>query len=140
MTLVHLKGFLYPPPSRPVGAGDAIAFPDFDRSVNAISTGGGGGGLISPAITSRAPLFRIFKPSYGPAVRHHHFMHSVEPSCSAESAQCQVNIWKGSFFSPFLQPRLGHGCLLYSLLLVVQVKILVIFFTFFSLDSNQQSY
>ena len=56
----------------------------------------GGGRLIAQHITTR-PL-RIFRPSYGPAVHHHHFMHSVEPSCSAESAQCQVNIWKGSFF------------------------------------------
>ena len=104
MTLVHLKGFLYPPPSRPVGAGDAIAFPDFDRSVNPISTRGDR--LIAQHITTR-PHPRIFRPSYGPAFHHHHFMHWVELSCSAESAQCQVNIWKGSFFHHFYSRALA---------------------------------
>ena len=66
---------------------------------------GGGGRLIAQHITTRPS--RIFRPSYGPAVHHHHFMHSVEPSCSAESAQCQVNIWKGSFFHHFYSRALA---------------------------------
>ena len=41
MTLVHLKGFLYPPPSRPVGAGDAcIAFTDLTDQLTLLQLGG----------------------------------------------------------------------------------------------------
>ena len=104
----------------------------FDRSVNSITTRRHR--LIAQHITTRTPPGFSYLPTALPS--------TTTISCTelsrvaVQSAQCQVNIWKGSFFSPFLQPRLGYGCLLYSLLLVVQVKILVIFFTFFSLDSN----
>ena len=66
-----------------------------------------------------------------------HYSAADTSATALASHHSQVNIWKGSFFHHFYS-RAYAAC--YSLLLVVQGKILVIFFTFFSLDSNQQSY
>ena len=93
MTLVHLKGFLYPPPSRSVGAGDAcIAFPDFDRSVNAITTRRHR--LIAQHITTRTPpdFHTFLRPCLPPPPFH---------ALSWAELQCRVSSVPGKYMEGF---------------------------------------
>ena len=59
---------------RDVGTGgqrEQCLSPYFDRSVNLISTQGGGGVYIMPIpLLLAPPLLRIFRPSYGPGLEY----------------------------------------------------------------------